>query len=187
MKKIKVISLLVAIFVLLSIWVPATNSIYPALNPREAAAAGTNVPLVITNPLPKATVVTLTGPTVMSINVAAGQTVNKSIPKASYKYAYSGCLGKKVMGPLKYKSGQYTIPIKPCKMATMTFLNLDSSHSYSLKMKGWMSYNTTVGPNQMKVVQFVADVYDITENICGNTYSARVKVSGKRLIVLRKC
>jgi hypothetical protein len=60
------------------------------------AATGTNVPLVITNSMPKATVITLTGPSSLTVNVQPGQTLKKSIPKATYKSTYAGCTGKKM-------------------------------------------------------------------------------------------
>ena len=187
MKKIKVISLLVAVFVLLSAWVPATNSIYPAPNPNEAVAAGASIPLVITNSMPKATVVTIAGPTSYTINVAAGQTVNRMIPKAVYKFTYTGCLGVKKSGPLKMKAGQYLLPIKPCKMSTWTFYNMDDSVTYQFRLKGWMNYTGSVGPNQFKTFTFVADTYQATRYWCGKTLTSLWKMKGKRFMAVAPC
>jgi hypothetical protein len=97
MNKIKLACILTAVCVLLVAGFPATNSIYISPSPQAAAAAGTNVPLVITNPMPKSTVLTLTGSSNMTIYVGAGQTVNKSIPKAIYKFTYAGCQGSRYL------------------------------------------------------------------------------------------
>jgi len=142
---------------------------------------------VITNSVPKATVVTLVGPTTLTINVSAGQTVNKSIPKATNRYTYAGCLGAKKSGPLKMKTGQYVLPIKACKMATWTFFNADDTTKYRFSFMGWMTNTGTVSPGQVKTFTFVAGTYQTTRYWCGKTLTGPWKISGKKFLPVAPC
>lgn len=122
------------------------------------AAASSGKTLTITNPLPKATTVTLSGAGDYTIVVSANQTKTKTIPQGSYRYKYLGCLDKTYSGILKYKDGSYTLDIPACKMVTVRIIN-PFFETYTSTMSGWMNYNITVKPRHIESFEVVAGVY----------------------------
>jgi hypothetical protein len=154
--------------------------------PAETAA-GSPIALTITNPLPKATTVILSGAKAYTINVPQGATITKTIDPGKYKYSYQGCLNKAKKGNLKTKGATATLKIAPCKMATWVFYNADKSQPYTLRLNGWVDYNITVGPGQVLRFSFVADTYQATERACGETYNFTWKVNGKKSWIIYAC
>jgi hypothetical protein len=169
MKKTPIVSLILVLILVIAAWAPV-----------EAADA---VPLTITNPLPKSTVVTLDGAKDYTFNVGAGQTINKTIEKGNYKVKYQGCLGKLTTTNLKFKGGMYELKIKPCKTVKWVIVN-PSSTTFTSNLKGWMSYKISVGPGQTKTYTLVAGPYEF-KNACGSeTWSGKTKVGANKTWVM---
>jgi hypothetical protein len=152
----------------------------------EASAKGP-VTLTITNPLPKATTVILTGTKPYTINVPQGATITKTIDPGKYKYSYQGCLNKAKKGNLKVKGATATLKIAPCKMANWVFYNADDSTPYTLRLNGWVDYYVTVGPGQVLRFSWVTDTYQATEGWCGETDNFTLKVKGKKSWIIFAC
>jgi len=188
MKKFKVIPVLLALVLAFSSWVPALATDVVAASPENLVAATSGpITLTITNPMPKATTVTLTGTKSYNILVPKGATITKTIDAGKYKYTYAGCLGKLKKGSLKVKGTTAALKIAPCKMAKYGFFNTDKTHTYYVKLKGWVSYSESVGPGQIKIFSWVAGTYQVTETYCGHTNTFTVAVKGNRGILLRPC
>ena len=187
MKNIKLFSVFLVFVFVVAFRAPALVTSGQAASPQSLAAADTSISLTITNPLPKATTVTLTGPKSYTINLPQGATVTKSIEPGKYKYSYLGCLNKAKKGNLKVKGATATLKIVPCKMATWSFYNADDSTPYTLSLKGWVSYSVTVGPGQVMIFSWVADAYQAVEKACGKTFNFTWKVNGKKSWIVYAC
>ena len=185
MKNLKAIWISLLVLLLLFSWAPAIPS--QAAGSETASAAGGPITLTITNPLPKATTVTLTGPKSYTISVQKGATITRTLDAGKYKYSYLGCLNKAKKGNLKVKGTTATIKIPPCKMATWSWYNEDDTKTATLKLKGWMSYNVSVPPGQVVIVSWVADKYQTTLVSCGKTHNYTLKVSGKKSWIIFAC
>jgi len=155
MKKTALIALLLTLTSLFSAWTPAAASISPA---ADATTATTDAQLTITNPLPKAVVVTLTGTNNYTFNIQSSKTVDKTIAKGQYRYKYQGCLDKTYSGILSYKNGKYELDIQPCKMIKVKIVN-PFFDTYNSTMKGWMNYKISVKPRHVNTFNIIADTY----------------------------
>ena len=93
MKKFPLLTLFIALAVLCSAWSPAYASSGQA---ETIGATADTATLKITNPLPKAAVVTLRGANDYTFTVPANQTVTKTIAKGSYRYKYNGLPGQEI-------------------------------------------------------------------------------------------
>jgi hypothetical protein len=162
MKKTNLIALCLALTILLSAWTPAAVSTSQAL----AAATTTAAALTITNPLPKATVVTLTGANNYTLYIQANQTKNFTLETGAYHYKYQGCLDKTFSGKLAYQDGKYVLNIEPCKMINLKIIN-PFFDKYVSTMKGWMNYQITVKPRTTKSFSVVAGPYWLSYT-CGD-------------------
>jgi hypothetical protein len=178
MKKTTILALFLMLTLVFSAWTPAAA--FPGQVAANTATTMAGIPLTITNPMPKATTVTLEGPKKYTFNVPAGGTVNKSIDKGNYKYKYEGCGGKQTSGVLKQKAGTYALNIKPCKIAKWILYNGTKTTTYTLQLKGWMSYKFVVPPGNMKTVEIVAGAYDFTASCGSESWSGKVKVGKNR-------
>jgi hypothetical protein len=187
MKKIRYLIISLVLMLLVTSWSPSLVTTGWAAGEAAPAAASTPITLTITNPLPKATTVTLTGAKPYTINVPQGATITKTIDPGKYKYSYLGCLNKAKKGNLKTKGTTATLKIAPCKMAMWTFFNADKSQPYTLRLNGWVDYFVTVGPGQVLRFSFVADTYQATEKACGDTYDHPWKVKGKKAWIVYAC
>jgi len=187
MKNPKFISLFVVAAFLLAFRAPAMVTPGQAAELLTSASASAPVTLTITNPLPKATTVTLTGAKPYTINVPQGATITKTIDPGKYKYSYQGCLNKAKKGNLKVKGATAALKIAPCKMAMWSFYNSDKSHPYRLRLNGWVDYSVTVNPGQLVQFSWVTDNYQATENWCGKTYNFTWKVKGKKGWIINPC
>jgi len=187
MKNIKLFSVFLVFVFVAAFWAPAMVTPGQAAGLPTMASASSSITLTITNPLPKATTVTLTGPKSYTINLPKGATINKAIDPGKYKYSYLGCLNKAKKGNLKVKGATATLKIVPCKMATWSFYNADDSKPYTLSLKGWVSYSVTVGPGQVMIFSWVADIYQATEKACGKTNNFPLKVNGKKAWMIYAC
>ena len=159
-------------------WVPAQTSL--------AAAAGP-VTLTITNPLPKATTVTIDGARDYTIYVPKGATITKTIDAGKYKYSYLGCLNKPKKGNLKVKGSAAALKIPACKTATWVFFNEDATKPATISLQGWMTYNVTLPPRTLVTFNWVADKYQVTVRACGKTYNESWNVKGKKGWVIYAC
>jgi len=187
MKTLKFKSLFVVAVFLLALRAPAMVTPGRAAELATSVSASGPVTLTITNPLPKATTVTLTGTKPYTINVPQGATITKTIDPGKYKYSYQGCLNKAKKGNLKVKGAIATLKIAPCKMANWVFYNADDSTPYTLRLNGWVDYYVTVGPGQILRFSWVADTYQATEKACGDTYNFTWKVKGKKSWIVYAC
>ncbi len=187
MNKTRFVPVILALILLTATWSPEPGAIARAAAPDASAAANVPITLTITNPLPKATTVTLTGAKPYTFSIAQGATITKTIAPGKYKYVYMGCLNKAKKGNLKVKGAKADLKIPPCKMATWAFFNADKTHSYSLRLNGWVDYSVTIGPGQLLRFSWVADTYQATENWCGKTYNFTMKVKGKKSWIIKPC
>jgi hypothetical protein len=164
MKKFPLLTLFIALAVLCSAWSPAYASSGQA---ETIGATADTATLKITNPLPKAAVVTLRGANDYTFTVPANQTVTKTIAKGSYRYKYNGCLDKKYAGILPYKDGVYMLDITPCKMITVRIINpfLDD---YKSTMQGWINYDINVPARQIKSFSVIAGTYWLDYTCAGD-------------------
>jgi hypothetical protein len=182
--------LLMKILVLLSLvvfQVPGMAAPGLAAGEESSATATATIALTITNPLPKATTVTLSGPRSYTLYVPAGATITQNIDAGKYKYGYSGCLGKVKKGNLKLKKTTATLKIAACKMANWSFYNEDAATPVTITMKGWMNYSVNIGPRQRVRVSWVADKYQATMHACGEIHNFPWKVSGKKWWIIYAC
>jgi hypothetical protein len=179
MKKSTFFGLVMILMLVVSSWVPAEAS--QSTERVEASTVG----LTITNKMPKATTVNLTGASNYTIYVNTGATVTKNINGGAYKYSYAGCGGKIKKGALKIKGSTASLVIPACGMLTLTIVN-QTSQAFSWKLTGWMNYNINVGAGQTKTVQLVSGTYDGEMKVCGKTYTAKWKVGkGKKTWLIR--
>lgn len=162
-----------------------TPSLAAGAQANQAASAP--IALTITNPLPKPTTITLTGPRSYTIYVPAGATITQNIDVGKYKFSFAGCLGKTKKGNLKVKKTAAVLKIPPCKMANWSFYNADNVMPATITLKGWMSYTVTVSPGQVMRFSWVADKYQATVRSCGDTYNFTWKVSGKKAWIIYAC
>jgi hypothetical protein len=187
MKHIKLLSILLVFVFVAAFQAPAMVPAARAAGTADLAAAGSPIALTITNPLPKATTVTLTGPKSYTFAVPKGATITKNIEAGKYKYSYQGCLNKAKKGNLKVKGTTAALKIPPCKMAIWSWYNEDDSKPATIKLSGWVSYSVTIGPGQVQTVSWVADTYQFTLTACGKTFNERVKVQGKKSWIIYAC
>ena len=187
MNKIRFLNIAVVLVLMVTCWSPAFAKTGLTSKQESTASAGTSISLTITNPLPKATTVTLTGTKAYAINVPKGATVTKTIDPGKYKYSYQGCLNKPKKGNLKVKGTAAALKITPCKMATWIWYNADDSKPASIRLKGWMNYSVTIGPGQVVSFSWVADNYQATLTACGKTYNDTLKVKGKKSWIIYAC
>jgi hypothetical protein len=187
MKKTSFLILSVLLALLVTSISPAVSTTGLAAGPAAPALAKTPITLTITNPLPKATTVNLTGAKPYTINVPQGATITKTLEPGKYKYTYLGCLNKAKKGNLKTKGATAALKITPCKMATWSFFNADDTHYSTLRLNGWVDYSITVGPGQFIRVSWVADTYKVTHNWCGKTNNFTWKVKGKKNWIIKPC
>jgi hypothetical protein len=183
MKKTRYLIITLVLMLLVTSWSPelvTTGWAAPAL-------ASNPITLTITNPLPKATVVTLTGTKAYTISVPQGATITKTIEAGKYKYSYQGCLNKAKKGNLKVKGATAALKIAPCKMATWVWYNADDSRPATIRLKGWVNYSVSVGPGQVLSFSWVADTYQATFVACGETYNETWKVKGKKSWIIFAC
>lgn len=182
MKKFPLLTLFITLAILCSAWSPA----YASTGQAEGASGTANTAtLKITNPLPKATVVTLRGSNDYTFTVPANQTVTKTISKGNYRYKYNGCLDKKYSGILPYENGLYTLDITLCKMITVRIINpfLDD---YKSTMQGWINYEINVPARQIKSFEVIASVYWL-DYTCGSDQSWEGKVRLQKNITWVMC
>lgn len=177
MKKRSLAAIILVLALVLAAWVPG----------QTISAAATQMTLTITNPMPKGTTVTLSGPRSYTISVGPGGSVSQAIDAGKYKYSYAGCLGKVKTGNLKSKGGTASLAIPACKMANWVLYNSDSSQSVTLTLRGWVNYSETIGPKQVKVVSWVAGSYQATLRRCGVSVTLPLSVKGKRAINFYAC
>ena len=187
MKNLKFKTLFFVLVFVVALKAPAMVTPGQAAELPALASASGPVTLTITNPLPKATTVTLTGTKPYTINVPQGATITKTIDPGKYKYSYQGCLNKAKKGNLKVKGATAALKIAPCKMAMWSFYNSDKSHPYTLRLNGWVDYSVTVSPGQLVRFSWVTDNYQATENWCGKTYNFTWKVKGKKGWIIKPC
>jgi len=183
MKKTTLLTFFIALTILFSAWTPAAASTGQA--GTVAATAAASATLTITNPLPKATLVTLKGANNYTFTVSANQTIEKTIAKGSYRYKYQGCLGQTFSGILAYKNGEYTLDIKPCKMIKLKIVN-PFFDTYSSTMKGWMNYQITVKPRHTETYSIVAGTYFLSY-ICtpsNKSWEGKVKLHKNMLWIM---
>ena len=176
-----------ALLLVVTSWTPALAKTNRVAELQSATAASTSITLTITNPLPKATTVTLTGTKAYTINVPQGATITKTIDPGKYKFSYQGCLNKAKKGSLKVKRATATLKIPPCKMATWIWYNEDDSKPATIRLRGWMNYSVTIGPGQVMSFSWVADKYQATLTACGKTYDGTWKVKGKKSWIIYAC
>lgn len=176
MKKHPLLTLFVLLAILISAWTPAAAA---SSAPAESITATAGVTLTITNPLPKATVVTLRGSNDYTFTVPANQAVTKTIEQGKYRYSYKGCLDKKAAGILSQKDGKYELDIPACKTITMRIINPHTAN-YTSTMTGWMNYTINVPAGTIKSFAIVAGPYQLDYTCSnGSTYrwSGKVKLS----------
>ncbi len=187
MNKTRVLLVSLALILLATSWSPGAGASAWAAAPDAPALASVPITLKITNPLPKATTVTLSGTKPYTFNVPQGATITKTLAPGKYKFVYQGCLNKAKKGNLKVKGATAEIKITPCKMATWSFYNADDTHTFNLRLNGWVDYSVSIGPGQIKQCSWVADNYQATYNWCSKSYNATWKVKGKKSWVIRPC
>jgi len=187
MKNLKLKTLLLVLVFVVALQAPAMVTPGRAAELPTSVSASGPVTLTITNPLPKATTVILTGTKPYTINVPQGATITKTIDPGKYKYSYQGCLNKAKKGNLKVKGATATLKIAPCKMATWTWYNADDSKPATIRLKGWVNYSVTVGPGQILSFSWVADKYQFTLVACGKTYNETLNVKGKKSWIVYAC
>lgn len=187
MNKSRFLLVTLALILLATSGLPGAGATVRAASPDATLLATVPITLTITNPLPKATTVTLTGTKPYTFNVPQGATITKTLEPGKYKYAYNGCLNKAKKGNLKVKAGKADLKIPACKMATWTFFNADDTHGFTLRLNGWVDYSVSIGPGQIKQVSWVADTYQATHNWCGKTDTFTWKVKGKKSWVIKPC
>ncbi len=185
MKRMDILGLMLVFVIAFTSFAPAPSSLVVT---AVEAASTTPINLTITNPLPKATTVTLDGTRSYTIYLPKGAIITKKLDAGKYKFTYNGCLGKKKTGNLKVKAGVSTLLIAACKTATWVFVN-PSSHTQTvtISLRGWMSYNESIAPGQTKVFSWVVDTYEVTLKHCGTTYNETWRVKGKKGWVFRTC
>ena len=173
MKKFPLLTLLLTLAVLGSTWTPVSAATGQAMGIVTAATTAT---LNITNPLPKATVVTLAGTNDYTFTVPANQTIYKTIAKGSYRYKYTGCLNKKSSGILPYKDGVYELDITPCHMITLRIIN-PHLNDYKSTMRGWVNYDINVPARQIKSFNIVAGPYWLNYTCENDGWEGKVKLN----------
>ncbi len=187
MKNLKFKALFVVLMFVVALPMPAMVTPGQAAELPDLASASGPITLTITNPLPKATTVILTGTKSYTISVPQGATITKTIDPGKYKYSYLGCLNKAKKGNLKVKGAIAALKIAPCKMATWIWYNADDSRSATIRLKGWVNYSVSVGPGQVLSFSWVADTYQATFVACGETYNETWKVKGKKSWIIFAC
>lgn len=175
--KRSVLAIFIVLALVLAAWAPE----------QTISAAATQMTLTITNPMPKGTTITLSGPRSYNISVGPGGSVSQLIDAGKYKYSYAGCLGKVKTGNLKSKGATASLAIPPCKMATWVFFNPDKSQPVTITLRGWVNYSETVGPGQIKAYSWVAGNYQMTIRRCGKSSTFPVNVKGKKSWVFYTC
>lgn len=187
MNRSKFVKIFLTIVFALSFQAPGIVTASRAAELPATAPAAAPITLTITNPLPKATTVSLSGTKSYTFYLPAGTTLTKTIDPGKYKFSYQGCLNKAKQGKLKVKKAGATLNIAACKMATWYFYNADDSMPYTLNLKGWMNYSITVNPHQALRFSWVADTYQAIGRACGKTYNFTLKVKGKKAWIVRAC
>jgi hypothetical protein len=183
MKKPTILALFLTLTILLSSWTPIAASTGQAQADTAATTGTAGVTLTITNPMPKATVVTLTGANHYTFNVLAGQTRIQTINQGDYRYKYQGCLDKIVSGQLDYKDGKYELNIQPCKMVNLTIIN-PFFDTYVSEMKGWMNYQITVKARHTKTFSIVAGPYWLSYTCDGKSWTGKVKLRKDKVWIM---
>jgi hypothetical protein len=189
MNKTHLLGLFLALSVVLTSLAPApiaAGSLTYSQGPAAATPA-TYITLTITNNMPKPTTLTLSGTAGYTIYLANGASTTRKIAPGRYKYDFAGCLGKVKKGNLKVKANVATLTIGACKVATILLINFDKSRSASVSLKGWMSYNESIGPRQSKIVSWVADNYAAKVRFCGFTFNMDLKVRGRKIMPFPPC
>jgi hypothetical protein len=174
MKKTTILTLLLALTLFLSAWTPA---------PASTESVTTGATLIITNPLPKATTVTLAGENNYTFNIQASQTKTFTIETGNYRYKYQGCLDKTYTGKLAYQNGKYELNIEPCKMITLKIIN-PFFDTYVSEMKGWMNYQITVKPRHTETFSIVAGPYWLSYTCGDKGWEGKVKLRKDKLWVM---
>lgn len=188
MKKFKICAVFMTLVLVFSSWAPAlaTTSVNAVPQSADWAATGP-VTLTITNPMPKATTVSLTGTKTYNIYVMAGATITKTIDPGKYKYSYPGCFDKVKKGNLNIKGTKAVLKIAQCKMAKWVWMNPSAGNYVTIRLKGWVNYNLTIAPGQIVKVSWVVGTYQVTLTHCGKTYHETWKVSGNRRFLFYPC
>jgi hypothetical protein len=181
MKKFPLLTVFILLAILYSAWTPAAA----ASGQAETATAGSGVTLTISNPLPKATVVTLRGSDDYTFTVPANQTVTKTIEQGKYRYKYNGCLDKKASGILTYKDGKYELDIPACKTVKVRIINPYAA-DFTSTMNGWVNYNINVPAGTIKIFDVIAGRY-LLSYTCSNGYSWSGKVKLSRNVTWAMC
>lgn len=174
MKKNTFLPLILLLSMLLSAWSPA---------PAAASAAASGETLTITNPIPKAVVVTLRGSKDYTFTVPANQTVVKTIDQGKYRYKYQGCLDKTYAGILADKNGKFVLDIKPCKMIRLSIFNPFFT-DYTSTLKGWMDYQLDVRAGQWEDFQIVAGPYWLSYTCGTKHWEGKVRLQKNILWVM---
>lgn len=187
MTKTRIVTIILLTAFVVAFQAPAMLTTTRAAELPATEAAVSSITLTITNPLPKATTVTLTGKKSYTINVQQGATITRTIDPGKYKFSYQGCLNKAKKGNLKVKKVTATLKIAPCKMATWIWYNADDSRPATIRLKGWVNYSVTVGPGQVLAFSWVADTYQATIVACGKTINETWKVKGKKSWIIYAC
>jgi hypothetical protein len=167
MKKSTIVYLFLMFALVFTSWAPVQAKNYPNI-PQEVENAA-SLSLTISNHMPKATTVNLTGPGNYAFYVNPGATISKTIKSGPYNYSYVGCGGVTKNGKLKFKKGAAVLNILPCPISKAYFYN-KSSVPVKLKLTGWMNYNFSIEPRAGLWASFVAGVYKVELN-CGGKIS----------------
>jgi len=94
MTKTRIVTIILLTAFVVAFQAPAMFTTTRAAELPATEAAVSSITLTITNPLPKATTVTLTGKKSYTINVQQGATITRTIDPGKYKFSYQGCLNK---------------------------------------------------------------------------------------------
>lgn len=176
MKKNTLITLLILFAIAASAWTPANAA-------ASTTASSSGETLTITNPMPKATVVTLRGSADYTFTVPANQTITKTIPKGSYRYKYLGCQDKTFSGILPYKNGSYVLDIKPCKVINLHIFSPFAT-DYISTLKGWMNYQLNVRAGQWETFNVVAGTYYLKYTCGTKSWEGKVRLQKNILWVM---
>jgi hypothetical protein len=180
MKKASILTGLFILAILFSAWTPVQASA------ASGSTAAGDIPLVITNPLPKGVTVTIKNKnTSLTYYIPTGGLRTKTLPKGKYRYQYQGCLDKKYSGVLPYKNGQYVLDIKLCKMIELTIYN-PFFDTYRSTMQGWVNYEINLKPKQYKTFEVAAGNYYLkyTCTPSNNNWEGKIRLKKDRFWVM---
>jgi hypothetical protein len=169
MKKIKLLSIVLLISLLLSAWsAPAWGAAAqqgqagsPAL-----AAAETGLKLIVDNKSGGELVLTLSGPRSYSFTAAKGKNVFYVEP-GKYSYTYKAC-GANRDGSIVISGKGGKLPIAKCVMATVTMVN-DTGGSFYLTITGTASYQLTIPTGKSKINVLKGKYEYRVSGSCGST------------------